>query len=269
MAQLKILLYNLDTFRKTEGSESYWFARDIYENLGYSDWDEFRRTALERAIESCKTGGDDIFYHFSKLLRPDGSEDWKLTRYACYLVAQNGNTDLPETAFAQKYFASKTRSQEVLEQHIEDLERMISRKKLGESEQEFAKVAFEHGVDGKGFAAIRSAGDRAMFGYGTDEMKARMGIPAGSKTPLADVLSSVVLSAKELATRMTTVNTKKKNLHGTAPIKMEHIQNNQGVSHLLKRQGIDPTELPPGEDIKKVKERHEKENEPHTKNLLD
>lgn len=262
--QLKMMAETLEDARQQNGVE-YWFARDIWELLGYSSWQKFQ-PALERAMESCRNSGGVVEEHFNRVVKmieiANGAkreiEDMKLTRYACYLVAQNGDPKIPEIAFAQMYFAMQTRKQEVLAKRIEEIERMIHRKKLGETEREFSKVMFESGVGGPGIAEIRDAGDRAFFGgKSTATMKVRLGVTAG---PLADVLPTVSLKAKDLATEMTTINTKKKLLQGTHPIKNEHMANSFGVRKALTEAGIYPEDLPAEENIKKVESRMKKES---------
>lgn len=267
--QLKLLAETLEDVRNQNGSE-YWFARDIWEPLGYSTWQKFQ-PVLEKAMESCKNSGGVVENHFNRVVKlvEIGSgaqrelEDYKLTRYACYLIAQNGDPKIPEIAFAQMYFAMQTRKQEVLAKRIEEIERLVQRKKLGETEREFSKVMFESGVDGPGIGEIRNSGDHAFFGKSTNEMKKQLGVKTG---PLADVLPSVTLKAKDLATEMTTVNTKRKNLIGKVLIKNEHMANNYGVRKALTEAGIRPEELPPEEDIKKVESRLKKERRLNAKN---
>lgn len=263
--QLKLLARTLNDIRHENGTE-YWYARELYQLLGYARWENFLN-AIDRAKDSCRTSGNVTENHFlgvTKMVKlGSGSQrkidDYKLTRYACYLIAQNGDPRIPEIAFAQAYFAMQTRKQEVLEKNIEEIERLISRQKLGETEREFAKTIYERGVDGKGIGEIRSSGDREFFGgYTTKQMKHRMGIK-DNKKPLADVLPTIALKAKDLATEMTTVNTKKKELTGKNPIKAEHMKNNAGVRKALVDNDIYPEKLPAAEDIKLVEGRRKKE----------
>lgn len=263
--QLKLLAQTLDDIRHQNGNE-YWYARDLWQLLGYARWSNFL-PAVERAKESCRTSGFVVEDHFLGVQKMvdlgSGSQreidDYKLTRYACYLIAQNGDPRIPEIAFSQMYFAMQTRKQEVLEKNIEEIERLISRQKLVETEREFAKTIYERGVDSRGIGEIKSAGDTALFGgHNTLKMKQRLGLK-NSRKPLADVLPTVTLKAKDLATEMTTVNTKKKELHGTRPIKFEHIKNNANVRKALVDTDIYPEELPAAEDVKKIESRHRKQ----------
>ncbi len=262
--QLKLLAQTLDDIRHQNGNE-YWYARDLWQLLGYTRWGNFL-PAIERAKDSCRTSGFIVEDHFLgvKKMVDIGSgsqrkiDDYKLTRYACYLIAQNGDPRIPEIAFSQMYFAMQTRKQEVLEKNIEEIERLVSRQKLGETEKEFAKTIYERGVDSRDIGEIKSAGDTALFRHNTLKMKEKLGIK-NSRKPLADVLPTVTLKAKDLATEMTTVNTKRKELHGTQPIKAEHIKNNANVRKALVDTDIYPEELPPAEDVKKVESRHRKQ----------
>lgn len=242
-----------------EGVEC-WSARELYSVLGYARWDRFKE-AINRAKESCVNAGESITDHFSNVgkmvLLGSGAErqidDILLTRYACYLIAQNGDPRKPEIAFAQNYFAVQTRRAEIVQQRILDHERVQDRAKLAETENRLSGVLYERGVDSKGFAIIRTKGDRALFGLNTALMKRRVGAP--DKRPLADFLSTVAIKAKDLAAEMTSVNVQQKDLHGQIAIEGEHVDNNTAVRGMLLDRGIRPETLPPGEDVKKVERR--------------
>lgn len=271
--QLKLLAETLEDIRHQNGEE-YWFARDLWSLLGYASWRNFK-PAIERAIESCKTSGEMVEHHFASIRKMvdlgSGSQrevdDYKLTRYACYLIAQNGDPRIPEIAFSQMYFAMQTRKQEVLEQNAEEIERMIARRKLGETEKEFAKTIYERGVDGRGIGEIKSSGDHALFG-GHDTRAMKKVYRLSDEKPLADVLPSVTLKAKDLATEMTTLKTKRDALQGKHAIKAEHIKNNYGVRKALIENQIFPERLAPVEDIKAVESRHKKQARLAAKNGL-
>ena len=244
-----------------ESGVEFWYARDIMEFLGYRRWENIA-VAVERAKVSgnaSRTAGQDHFREATKMIEAGKGaqrkvKDYKLTRYACYLIAQNGDPRKEEIAFAQSYFALQTRKQELIEERMRALARIAIRGQLTEAEKELSRIAYERGVDGAGFARIRSKGDAALFGgHTTADMKKRLGVK-GSR-PLADHLPSVTLAAKQLATEMTNHNVEDKDLRGEPSIAEEHVQNNTGVRDLLGRRGIRPEELPPEEDVRRIERR--------------
>ncbi|WP_173383141.1 DNA damage-inducible protein D [Fibrobacter succinogenes] len=236
----------------------YWYARDLMTLLGYERWENFDKT-IDRAKESCKTTEMNESDHFREVTKMVdlGSKakrevkDYMLTRYACYLIAMNGDPSKEEVAFAQGYFAIQTRKQELIEERIEYIERTVVRNRLKESEKRLSQNIYERGVDDQGFARIRSKGDQALFGgNSTKMMKAKYGV--SENRPLADFLPTLTIAAKNLATEMTNVNVENKDLFGERSITEEHVQNNKGIRELLVQRGIKPEELPPSEDIKKL-----------------
>ncbi len=239
----------------------FWFARELMPLLGYERWENFDKAIL-RAMESCETSGIEIADHFrgvTKMVTLGSTakravKDYMLTRYACYLIAQNGDPKKEEIAFAQSYFAVQTRKQELIEERIALIERTEARGRLRESEKRLSQNIYERGVDDAGFGRIRSSGDQALFGgHSTQDMKSRLGV--NEKRPLADFLPTLTIAAKNLATEMTNYNVEEKDLQGEQAITGEHVQNNLSVREMLGQRGIKPEELPPSEDIKKLERR--------------
>lgn len=237
-----------------------WYARELQGVLGYARWENFV-VVLGRAMESCKTLGvnlDDHFRETTKMINlAKGAhrevQDFMLTRYACYLIAQNGDSKKEEVAFAQSYFAVQTRKAELIEERLNQIVRLDTRERLRISEKQLSKNIFQRGVDDAGFGRIRSKGDQALFGgLTTEQMKRRLGIKSGA---LADRLPTLTIAAKNLATEMTNYNVEQNDLYGEVNITKEHIQNNRSVRNMLGQRGIKPENLPPAEDIKKVERR--------------
>ncbi|MDR3221981.1 MAG: DNA damage-inducible protein D [Candidatus Accumulibacter sp.] len=239
----------------------FWFARELMEPLGYGRWENFQ-SVVERAIESCKSTSynpDDHFRSVTKMVRVGSGadrpiEDFMLTRYACYLVAQNGDPRKQPIAFAQSYFAVQTRKQELIEDRIRLQARLDVRERLRESEKTLSRNIYERGVDDAGFGRIRAKGDAALFGGNTTQMmKERYGIV--QTRPLADFLPTLTIAAKNLATEISNHNVMQDNLQGEHAITREHVQNNQSVRDMLGQRGIKPEQLPVEEDIKKLERR--------------
>lgn len=243
----------------------YWSARDIQLLLGYSQWKNFQKV-IEKAKKSCESAKINIFDHFVDIGKMidlgSGSkrqvDDCILTRYACYLIAQNGDSSKSQIAFAQSYFAVQTRKQEIVEQRLLEVERVTAREKLTKSEKKLSGIIYERGVDDIGFAVIRSKGDEALFGgYTTFEMKKKMAVP--DKRPLADFLPTLTLKAKDFATELTSYNVIEKDLQGKLNITQEHVDNNIAVRKILRERGVKPEMLPPETDVKKLQRKIESE----------
>lgn len=239
-----------------EGIEC-WSARELQYLLGYSKWENFEKV-IQKAKDACKNAGEEVEYHFPDVRKMvkigSGAEkeiiDILLTRYACYLIAQNGDSRKQQIAFAQNYFAVQTRRAELVEQRLLEYERVKAREKLSHTEKQLSGILYERGVDNLGFAIIRSKGDQALFRLNTQMLKRKMGVP--ESRPVADFLPTISIKAKDLAAEMTGLNVQNKDLKGQSKIEREHIDNNMAVRDMLTKRGIVPENLPPAEDVKKV-----------------
>lgn len=238
-----------------------WSAREVQGIFGYADWRNFLN-AVEKAKESCAASGEPVEHHFVDVTKmidlgkgaQRGVDDFALTRYACYLIAQNGDPGKPEIAFAQTYFAIQTRKQELVEQRLLETDRVAARAKLKETENKLSGIIYERGVDEHSFANIRNAGDQALFGgHGTKAMKEKLRVPPSR--PLADFLPTLTIKAKDFATELTSHNVQEKDLSGDRAITNEHVANNAEVRNMLLNRDVKPENLPPAEDLEKVKRR--------------
>ncbi|MEI8375520.1 MAG: DNA damage-inducible protein D [Planctomycetota bacterium] len=258
---------------ETEGGTTFWLARDLQPLLGYERWENFSKV-IEKAKVACMTSGFDVTDHFldtTKMVDVGSGarreiDDVMLTRYACYLIAQNGDSNKEPVAFAQTYFAVQTRKMEVIEQRLEEMERLNARKKLTESERQLSGIIFERLKDNQSFARIRSKGDQALFGgMTTQDMKNRLGVP--KSRPLADFLPVITIKAKDFANEITNFNIKKDNLRTEPTITREHVKNNQDVRKVLTDRGIVLEKLPAAEDLKKVERRVQSEQKKLSKQV--
>jgi DNA-damage-inducible protein D len=251
-----------------EGVEC-WSARELQFLLGYSKWENFEKV-IQKAKDACRNAGEIVENHFPDVRKmvEIGSEaeraisDIALTRYACYLIAQNGDSRKEQIAFAQNYFAVQTRRAETEEQRLLEYERIKAREKLSQTEKQLSGILYERGVDSQGFAIIRSKGDQALFRLSTLMLKKKMGMPINR--PVADFLPTISIKAKDLAAEMTGLNVQNKDLKGQTKIEKEHIDNNIAVRDMLTKRGIVPENLPPAEDVKKLQRKMNSDE----KNLL-
>ena len=255
---IKHLTKDFESFaNQTQNGIEFWFARDLQHLLGYAEWRNFTKV-INKAKTACETSGHKISDHFVDVNKMvsigSGSErainDMMLTRFACYLIAQNGDPQKEQIAFAQNYFAVQTRKFEIIEQRINNWERLQARQKLSLSEKELSELIYERTGDEKDFGIIRSKGDQALFGLTTSRMKKRLGVK--SSRPLADFLPTITIKAKDFATEITIFNIQDKDIRKGNRIAWEHIRNNKAVRKLLLERGIKPEELPPAEDVKKL-----------------
>ena len=257
--------------RQTENGVEFWLARDLQWLLGYEQWKNFK-TVLDKARTACEVAGHNASNHFASVGKtikmPKGAEktidDFMLTRYACYLIAQNGDPRKEEIAFAQTYFAVQTRKLEIIQKRILETERISARRKLAGTEKELSGVIYEQTGSDRNFGMIRSKGDKALFGYTTEQMKNKWKVP--KSRALADFAPTIVLKAKDFATEITIFNAKANQMQTEQEISGEHITNNESVRNTLIERGIRPENLSPSEDVKKVERKLQSDEKKGLKN---
>ncbi|MBU8901329.1 MAG: DNA damage-inducible protein D [Victivallales bacterium] len=268
---IKSLTNNFESFSyKTDDGVEFWLARDLQKLLGYTEWRNFV-AVIEKAKTSCELSNQEVIDHFVDINKtidmPKGAQkeidDIMLTRYACYLVAQNGDSKKSEIAFAQTYFAVQTRKAEIIEQKLLEHERVQARKKLSTTEKELSEIIFEQTGGNQNFALIRSKGDQALFNHSTQQMKNKWNI---TKKPLADFMPTILLKAKDFATEITIFNAKAKEMSTEHQISKEHITNNKSVRNTLISRGITPEHLHPEEDVKKIERKLKSDSKKSLKN---
>lgn len=264
--EIKNLFFQFEAAASELEGVECWSARELQGLLGYSKWENFEKV-IRKAKDACSNAGELIENHFPDIRKmvEIGSnteraiDDIALTRYACYLIAQNGDSKKEEIAFAQNYFAVQTRRAELVEQRILEYERVKAREKLSQTEKQLSGILYERGVDNQGFAIIRSKGDQALFRLNTQMLKRKMGVP--DSRPVADFLPTISIKAKDLAAEMTGLNVQSKDLEGQTKIEKEHIDNNLAVRNMLTQRGIVPENLPPAEDVKKLQRKLDSDEE--------
>jgi len=263
---IKSLTQDFESYvHNTKGGIEFWLARDLQHLLGYAKWDNFLKVIF-KAKTTCELSNSKISNHFAgvgkTIKMPKTAKkivpDIMLTRYACYLIAQNGNSSKKEIAFAQTYFAVQTRKFEIIKERIQVLERLHARQKLSETEKQLSRIIFQQTNNDKNFGLIRSKGDKALFNHTTQEMKNHLGVP--KNRALADFQPTIILKAKDFATEITIFNTKQKGLNSEQCISDEHVESNKSVRETLLKRGIHPERLPAEEDIKKVERKLKSEN---------
>ena len=269
---IKSLTGNFESFAKqTETGVEFWLARDLQHLLGYEKWANFQ-AVISKAKTACENSGHKISDHFAgvgkTIKMPKGAEktieDFMLTRYVCYLIAQNGDARKQEIAFAQTYFAVQTRKFEIIQKRLLESERLLARKKLADTEKELSGVIYEQTGSDKNFGIIRSKGDKALFGYTTEQMKRKWRVPKGRA--LSDFAPMIILKAKDFATEITIFNSKAKKMRTEVEISSEHITNNKSVRNTLIERGIKPENLPADEDVKKIERKLKSESKKSLKN---
>lgn len=255
--QIQELFQKFESICYIQDSLEFWSARELQKLLGYTKWENFEKV-IEKAKQACQNAGEQIQDHFPDVRKVIDAgkgakheiDDILLTRYACYLIAQNGDSRKEEISFAQNYFAVQTRRAELVEKRLLEFERVKAREKLSQTEKQLSGILYERGVDGQGFAIIRSKGDQALFRLSTFQLKKKLGMP--DSRPVADFLPTISIKAKDFAAEMTGLNVQAKDLKGQNLIEIEHIDNNKAVREMLIKRGIIPEELPPAEDVKKL-----------------
>jgi len=270
---IQTLTSNFETcVNTTKENVEFWLARDLQQLLGYTKWDNFKNVLL-KAKTACEVSGHEVSDHFADVGKtiemPKGAtkeiDDVMLTRYACYLVAQNGDSKKEPIAFAQTYFAMQTRKAELIEETILQHERVQAREKLVQTEKELSKVIYEQTGGNKNFGIIRSKGDQALFNHTTSQMKAKYGIK--DSKPLADFMPTILLKAKDFATEITIHNARENYMTQEQEISNEHITNNKTVRDTLISRGIVPEKLAPQVDVKKVQRKLNSDNKKIIKDI--
>ncbi|RLA83235.1 MAG: DNA damage-inducible protein D [Epsilonproteobacteria bacterium] len=257
----------------TKDGIEFWYARDLQQLLGYSKWDNFKNV-INKAKISCEVSKHKVVEHFpdvgKTIQMPNGAtkevKDMMLTRYACYLIGQNGDSKKEQIAFAQTYFAIQTRKAELIEEQLLNIERVEARQKLQYTEKELSKVIYEQTGGNNNFGIIRSKGDQALFNHTTSQMKLKYGIK--DNKPLADFMPTILLKAKDFASEITIHNARENNMNNENQISLEHTTNNKTVRDTLITRGIVPENLKPKEDIKKVERRLNSDTKKSIKNIV-